>query len=233
MDNNHGSLNDTTRTVLQVSIAENLWDKAVEALNDEERAQLDFQRPDKRLVLEELLEVIEDKKQLCLRRRWKVRKRNGELVFLRDVLGKLTLWINKFREVGDVAVQYDPSHAALPWAGVRLVLQTMVNDVQIHDATAESLEQVSGLITRYAMIEGLYLNAVSAIKEQLKNAIVRLYTAVLTYLLKARRYYARNTPERIARSLVSTPETSVEAFLQKISQEEAKVDVLVRLIDSN
>lgn len=44
------------------------------------------------------------------------------------------------------------------------------------------------------MIEGLYLNAVSAIKEQLKNAIVRLYTAVLIYLLKARRYYARNTP---------------------------------------
>lgn len=118
-------------------IAENLWDKAVEALNDEERAQLDFQRPDKRLVLEELLEVIEDKKQLCLRRRWKVRKRNGELVFLRDVLGKLTLWINKFREVGDVAVQYDPSHAALPWAGVRLVLQVSVESESYMSCWAE------------------------------------------------------------------------------------------------
>lgn len=69
----------------------------------------------------------------------------------------------------------------------------MVNDVQIHDATAESLEQVSSLITRYAMIEGLYLNIVSPVQEQLKNALVRLYTAVLILLLKASRYYAQNT----------------------------------------
>lgn len=31
--------------------------------------------------------------------------------------------VNKFKEIGDVAVQYDPSHAALPWVGVRMVLQ--------------------------------------------------------------------------------------------------------------
>ena len=105
---------------------DSLWDEAVEALNDEEKAQLDFQRPDKRLLLGELLEVIEQKKQLCLQRRWRLRKRNGELVFLRDVLGKIVMWVKKFKEVGDVAVQYDPSHAALPWAGVRLVLQVSV-----------------------------------------------------------------------------------------------------------
>ena len=69
----------------------------------------------------------------------------------------------------------------------------MVNDVQIHDATAESLEQISSLIARYALIEELHLNTVSAIREQLKAALVRLYTAVLAYLLRARRYYARNT----------------------------------------
>lgn len=106
--------------------AENLWDTALQALNEEERKQLSFQRADKRLVLEELLEVIEDKKQLCLQKRWKFKKRNGELVFLRDVLGKMIMWINKFKEVGDSAAQYDPSHAALPWAGVRLVLQVSV-----------------------------------------------------------------------------------------------------------
>jgi len=32
-------------------------------------------------------------------------------------------WVKKFRDVGDVVVQYDPTHAALPWAGVRLLLQ--------------------------------------------------------------------------------------------------------------
>lgn len=106
--------------------AENLWCRAVEALNEAERAELDFGRPDKRLVLEELLELIEEKKQLCLQRRWKFKKRDGKLVFLRDILGKMSVWINRFKEVGDVAMQYDSSHAALPWAGVRLVLQVSV-----------------------------------------------------------------------------------------------------------
>lgn len=113
-------------TIILHRAVDSLWDKAMEALNDEEKAQLDFQRPDKRLVLGELLEVIEQKKQLCLQRRWRLRKRNGELVFLRDVLGKIVMWVKKFKEVGDAAVQYDPSHAALPWAGVRLVLQVSV-----------------------------------------------------------------------------------------------------------
>jgi hypothetical protein len=31
--------------------------------------------------------------------------------------------VEKFKEVGDMIVQYDPGHAALPGAGVRLLLQ--------------------------------------------------------------------------------------------------------------
>jgi hypothetical protein len=41
-------------------------------------------------------------------------------------LEKIIAWVIKFKEVGDLAVQYDPIHAALPWAGVRFFLQ--VND---------------------------------------------------------------------------------------------------------
>jgi hypothetical protein len=32
-------------------------------------------------------------------------------------------WLDKFKQVGDVAVNFDPHHAALPWAGVRLMLE--------------------------------------------------------------------------------------------------------------
>lgn len=34
----------------------------------------------------------------------------------------VAVWIQKFIEVGDIAIQYDPGHAALPWAAVRFVL---------------------------------------------------------------------------------------------------------------
>ncbi len=32
-------------------------------------------------------------------------------------------WLDKFKQVGDVAVNFDPQHAALPWAGIRLLLE--------------------------------------------------------------------------------------------------------------
>ena len=38
-------------------------------------------------------------------------------------IDNIVKWLNKFKEVGDVAVQYDPGHAALPWALFRFILQ--------------------------------------------------------------------------------------------------------------
>lgn len=55
--------------------------------------------------------------------RWKYKKSNGEDVILRDLFEKMAKWVNKFKEFGDIAVQYDPAHAALPWACVRFLLQ--------------------------------------------------------------------------------------------------------------
>ena len=41
---------------------------------------------------------------------------------MREKAVKLVGWIEKFKEVVNIAVQYDPVHAALPWAGVRFIL---------------------------------------------------------------------------------------------------------------
>ena len=78
---------------------------------------------DKIAILQDILKAVEEKKELCLQRRWKYRRANGEVVILRDVLGKIVKWVSKFQEVGDNAVQYDPVHAALPWAAVRFILR--------------------------------------------------------------------------------------------------------------
>src|SRR5436190_2485161 len=102
---------------------EDLWAKAVETLKDEEKRHINFDCSDGRAVVGELLEVAEAKKNLCMQRRWTYRKGNEEEVILRDVFEKMTKWIKKFREVGDLAMQYDPAHAALPWAAVRFILQ--------------------------------------------------------------------------------------------------------------
>ena len=95
----------------------------MELLSEEEKQQIDFNRPDKLAILDDILTVVEEKKKLCLEKRWKYKKSNGETIILRDVIEKMIKWVNKFKEVVDMAVQYDPGHAALPWAGVRFFLQ--------------------------------------------------------------------------------------------------------------
>jgi hypothetical protein len=98
-----------------------LWQKALTTLDDDLRASLDFKSSTKRDILEKTLKTAEEKRQLSLRKRWRF-KRNGKEVVVRDVLEKIIKWLDYFKAIGDVAAQYDPAHAALPWAGVRFLL---------------------------------------------------------------------------------------------------------------
>jgi hypothetical protein len=47
----------------------------------------------------------------------------GRRYVVRDLADKTLSWVEKFKEIGDIAVQCDPGYAALPWAGIQLVLQ--------------------------------------------------------------------------------------------------------------
>lgn len=171
---------------------EKLWEKAFASLEDEDKPSADHQKLDKRNFLLDLTKAIEDKRQECVKREWKLDD-NDEAVSVRELFGKMVAWINKFKQVGDIATQYDPMHAALPWAAVRLVLVAVVNEYETNEALLEGLEYVSSLIARYAMVEALYLNQTSIANDQLSEAIVRLYSAVLIYLSKAGKFYSRNT----------------------------------------
>ena len=64
---------------------------------------------------------------MCIAGRLKFRKSNGERVILYDVFEKIVKWIDTFKQIGDIAIQYDPGHASLPWAGVRFLLQVCLN----------------------------------------------------------------------------------------------------------
>ena len=107
-----------------------LWAEALQKLSDKERGTIQheasshsgsLQQPPLDMI-DDLCPLTERKRAECENGRWKV-EYNGQQVILRDVAEKVVVWLNKFKEVGDVAVNFDPVHAALPWAGVRVLLQ--------------------------------------------------------------------------------------------------------------
>ena len=115
---------------------------------------------------------------------WKVKLR-GEEVVLREVGMKILRWVDKFKQIGDIIVQYDPGHAALPWAAFRFLLQACLNKQENVDAILVGLEKTACLIGRCTIYEHLYVNENSAASKNLEKSILRLYTAILKFLAKA------------------------------------------------
>jgi hypothetical protein len=55
------------------------------------------------------------------RAKWKVRLFREDYQ-IRDLLGSLVKFLEKIKQVGDIAVNADPIHAGLPWAMARALL---------------------------------------------------------------------------------------------------------------
>lgn len=132
---NHAMSHPQAVSSLTASKAEDIWQKALASLDEDFRASLNFNRNQKHNVLQKTLETAEAKKQICLNKRWKFKK-GGKDVVVRDILEKIIRWLDYFKEVGDSAVQYDPVHASLPWAGVRFLLKVSISTDPIRSVSS-------------------------------------------------------------------------------------------------
>ncbi|KAF2796410.1 hypothetical protein K505DRAFT_415804, partial [Melanomma pulvis-pyrius CBS 109.77] len=203
--------------------ANDLWADAAKQLSDDDKQHINFSRSDKRNILAELHADAEKLRQRSVESRWKYTRKSGETVIIRDVFEKIVRWVDTFKQIGDVAVQYDPAHAALPWAGIRFLLQVTVNDSHRLALLIEGLARIAELICRYAVTEALYVEGASKPDEGLERAIVKLYASILIYLSKARQYFEQGTAKRIIKSAVPV-ETPLDSGLDGIHIAEQNVN---------
>ena len=115
-----------------------MWERAFASLKDEDKAAVNPHTIDKRTFLRDLTQTVEEKQQACSDTEWRI-TRHGAPVSIRDVLEKIVSWVDKFKEIGDIGVQFDPVHAALPWAAVRFVLQVGITGESLNAWTGTAL----------------------------------------------------------------------------------------------
>ena len=94
-------------------------------LSDEDKQNINSDSKDKLAILRDLLTAVDKKKRVCMEKRWKYKKGNQKII-IRDQLEKVVVWVDKFKAVGDAAVQYNTGHASVPWAAVRFILQVFM-----------------------------------------------------------------------------------------------------------
>lgn len=142
---------------------------------------------------------------------------------------RIIAWVNQFRAVVDVAVQFDQTGASLPWAGVRLLLHFALSDGHCFESTVQCLESVSLLIARYAAFEALYLQKGSVIQAELQRSLVSLYARIVTFLAHGIQYFSQSTATRLVKSVF---QSSQNEEIDQITKADEEVFKLTQIVDS-
>ncbi|OTA07712.1 hypothetical protein A9Z42_0086230 [Trichoderma parareesei] len=213
------------------------WAEALQKLGKEDQAQFELalkSLDDLKSVLSNVLAATDIRKEECKKKRWKLSIK-GQTVIMRDVLEKLSAWVQKILAVGDVVIQYDPSHMALPWAAVRLIMQVTVNDIEVFGHVINSLENISNLVAQCQLIEVIYLverrKSSDELFGQLSESITDLYAAILAYLAGALHYFGLNTAVRILKSVVVSKD-DVKTRYEPIESAQAKFRRLAEMAEA-
>ena len=209
-----------------------LWNEAAKSVRDSKSSDLDKELIGSHVSIDDVRDTVQDKLDECIQKRWTYTRSNGREIVLWDVLDKVMQWVNRFKAIGDVAVQYDPGHAALPWAAIRFVLQASVSSVETFGHMLEGVELVSRITAIYAEVERTCLKGVSRLKTQLANALVKMYAGVLAFLLRARRYFGQSSGKRALKGAFQSYQTTVAPWVDRIKNAETDVCRLVDLVQS-
>ncbi|GLB14149.1 hypothetical protein AtubIFM61612_001569 [Aspergillus tubingensis] len=167
------------------------WARALSALPDKDQRMFPtsgIASPPVSQTLTDIITAIEMQRDRCKRHKWSTTTIGGKEIIIRD-----------FASVVDIVVSYDPVHAALPWAGVRFVLQLFLNGIETFGAIVEGLETSVRVIARGGILEGSYYqknSALSEARQALQDEIVKCYTAVLKFLSLARKYHQCSRTKR-------------------------------------
>lgn len=99
-----------------------LWEKAIKQLDEKLQKKI-RSRSQQFVNLESVLSSAEKKQTECAANHSTYTKRDGSKIEYRQVFGQVVQRLLKFKAIGDSVAAIDPTHLAVPWAAISLVLQ--------------------------------------------------------------------------------------------------------------
>ncbi|KAM0428831.1 hypothetical protein ACHAPT_006631 [Fusarium lateritium] len=205
------------------SQSEDLWSKAVASLKPEFRELFSAEKVDRRGALEVLLYEAQMQRELCIRKQWRITKKSGDIIILRDVFEKIIQCVDKFKMLGNAAVEFAPGYASVPWAVIKMLLQTSINDTTAFAAMIDGVEEVTSTIARCAIFEAVYMKHTTSATEHLEASLVFLYAAVLNFLGISCKYFSTNTGKRFMKATLD-PVKEIEDALKRVRSKQQEVE---------
>ncbi|RAL04144.1 NACHT and WD40 domain protein [Aspergillus ibericus CBS 121593] len=139
-----------------------------------------------------------------------------------------------FKDIIGAVAALDPTqHAASVWNIVSLSLTVSKKYSQSHDSLFESSEYLADVLTYSAFIEQ---NFHEKKKRNLENhlvedALIRLYKAILSYVVQIRKFQEASVGERVLNTLTDSLQQPLIALKTSVENEKAKLDKWIGLIE--
>ena len=114
--------------------SETLWEKAIEALKEEERKAWgsypasQTQAQAGRQSIDEQIELIREARDNLADKQMTIQRSDGRVIIVREKINSVLKVMDKYMAIGNIAIQHNPRITALVWAGVRLGLQVSENN---------------------------------------------------------------------------------------------------------
>ncbi|RYP50136.1 hypothetical protein DL768_004253 [Monosporascus sp. mg162] len=191
-----------------------LWSQAVQKLSTKERSVIEqfvLQQAESTAdILDQIKDEVKTQMNAHKGKKWTIHFA-GRTVVLRDKVQKLVTWLDKFKAIGDVVTSYDPAHMALPWAGIRFLIQATTAQGKRMEDLLVGLETITYLINRFRIYEILYLGTEQSqtqAKGNLAQAVVAVYAAILRFLTSATNGYQDGVAAQALRATFSPDDVS-------------------------
>ncbi|MCJ1312839.1 hypothetical protein MMC25_006515, partial [Agyrium rufum] len=179
------------------SISEDILRRTLQRLTEDERNVIKKYLPTNAADISSTLDAVLSEAQKSQKECERKTTAAGPEFSLRDRADKIIRWLDRFKAVGDIAVNADPIHAGLPWAGIRLILEIATANANERAALLDGCETVLDMAHRLkAYMEFLSRLPVSLPRTNFEAALVAFYAHMFWFLAEAIRICQKSTLHR-------------------------------------
>ncbi|GFF21989.1 isoform 2 of ankyrin repeat domain-containing protein 50 [Aspergillus udagawae] len=154
--------------------------------------------------IKDLVGEVNRKQEECMKKFWHVNV-GGKKIVLREYTTQIVGWLEK---AGDIAVQFAPPQASLPWDLVKSMMKIPVNESEQMGALLATTERVVRITSRGQVYENVYLPQdpdaeLSPVQTNLEAALITIYKTALDLLAESGKLLSANTARRTLEAIVN------------------------------
>ncbi|KAJ5767256.1 uncharacterized protein N7511_004872 [Penicillium nucicola] len=201
----------------QPDAPKDLWLEALKSLppsKQEQLSKMGFDQSSAKSAsvegsIDELVKAVDERQKECEKKFWKVKVGDQDIV-LRDYTNNIVDWLEK---AGDIAIQFAPPQAALPWSAIKSLMQVPVIEGEQMAALLATTEKIVSVISRGQVYESVYLKNTAAsstdnLSKHLESSLTKIYKTSLDLLSESGTLFSKSTATRTLQALLNPGKVS-------------------------